>query len=82
MRLQVLDLHQAVFLMLTAYLTGFHATSPESFANAIHDALSLSPTAQLAMRERAKKWAVERFSEDEFRKSWDASGWKKFIPAI
>ncbi|OBZ71200.1 GDP-Man:Man(3)GlcNAc(2)-PP-Dol alpha-1,2-mannosyltransferase [Grifola frondosa] len=61
--------------------TGYHATSPETFAEALHTALTLSPEAELALRLRARTWAVQRFSEEEFEKEWDASGWKKWLRA-
>jgi len=60
--------------------TGYHATSPENFAEALHTVLTLSPEVELAMRQRARTWAVQRFSEAEFEKSWTASGWKKWLP--
>ncbi|EMD39617.1 glycosyltransferase family 4 protein [Gelatoporia subvermispora B] len=59
--------------------TGFHATSAETFANALHTALTLPPDAALAMRTRARNWAVQRFSEEEFAKGWAASGWRAWL---
>jgi alpha-1,2-mannosyltransferase len=35
----------------------------------------------LALRERARTWAVQRFSEEEFEKGWNESGWKKWLPS-
>jgi len=60
--------------------TGFHARDSDSFAEALHNALSLSTAEELAMRERARKWAVQRFAEAEFVKGWDASGWLSWLP--
>ncbi|KAM6494268.1 mannosyltransferase [Amanita muscaria] len=60
--------------------TGFHARDSDSFAEALHNALSLSNAEELAMRERARKWAVQRFSEEEFVKGWDSSGWLSWLP--
>ncbi|KAH7874708.1 mannosyltransferase [Lentinula edodes] len=59
--------------------TGYHADSVEAFAEALHSALSLSTDEDLAMRQRARAWAVQRFSEEEFEKGWNASRWKSFI---
>jgi len=59
--------------------TGFHARDPDSFADALHQALSLSKAEESAMRKRARQWAVQRFSEEEFVKGWNASGWQKSL---
>lgn len=59
--------------------TGFHAKDVGEFAQALHDALSLSDAEALAMRERGRTSAVARFSEQEFEKAWDASGWKNWL---
>ncbi|KAH9932777.1 mannosyltransferase [Epithele typhae] len=59
--------------------TGFHANSPESFAEAFHTVFTLPPEADLAMRHRARTWAVQKFSEAEFEKGWNASGWRKWL---
>lgn len=67
---------------LTALLirnTGFHARDPDSFAEALHQALSLPITEAHGIRERTRQWAVQRFSEEEFVKAWDASGWQKHL---
>jgi len=45
----------------------------------MHEILALSFDEQLAMRSRARRLAVERFSEQEFVKGWDSSGWKAFL---
>ena len=64
-----------------ALLTGYHATSPETFAEAFHTVLTLPPEEDLALRQRARTWAVQRFSEAEFEKGWNESGWKKWLPS-
>jgi alpha-1,2-mannosyltransferase len=45
----------------------------------MHEILTLSFDEQLAVRSCARRLAVERFSEQEFVKSWDSSGWKRFV---
>jgi len=59
--------------------TGFHAQDLDSFAEALHHALSLPHAEEMAVRERARNWAVQRFSEEEFVKGWDASGWSNWL---
>ena len=59
--------------------TGYHATSPETFADAFHSVFTLSPEADRAMRTRARTWAVQKFSEQEFERGWDASGWRRWL---
>ncbi|KAH9831328.1 mannosyltransferase [Rhodofomes roseus] len=61
--------------------TGYHATSPETFAEAFHNVLTLPPEEDLALRERARTWAVQRFSEEEFEKGWNESGWRRWLPS-
>ncbi|WVQ83370.1 hypothetical protein IAT38_005511 [Cryptococcus sp. DSM 104549] len=56
--------------------TGYHATDAPSFAAALHEAFSLSPSQSLKMRKAARALAVEKFSEQEFEKSWD-KGWER-----
>jgi alpha-1,2-mannosyltransferase len=58
---------------------GFHATTADGFAQALHNALSLSPDDDIMMRARGRESAVRRFSEHKFEQSWDASGWKKWL---
>ena len=60
--------------------TGFHATEPVSFAEKLHEALSMDEEEQRAMRERGRKWAVERFSRAGFEEAWEASGWRQWLP--
>lgn len=59
--------------------TGYHATSPETFAEAFHTVFTLSPEADIAMRKRARTWAVKKFSAEEFEKGWDESGWRRWL---
>nr|XP_019005182.1 alpha-1,2-mannosyltransferase [Kwoniella mangroviensis CBS 8507]OCF68643.1 alpha-1,2-mannosyltransferase [Kwoniella mangroviensis CBS 8507] len=56
--------------------TGFHATDAGSFAEAIHQAFTLSPEESLRMRKAAREAAVKKFSEREFEKGWQL-GWKR-----
>lgn len=56
--------------------TGFHATSPDTFASQLATILALEPEAKVAMRERARKNATERFSEAVFEEGWMTS-WRK-----
>lgn len=58
---------------------GYHAKTPEEFADAIHTVLNLPPDEELELRKRARTWAVQRFSEQEFEKFWDESGWKNVM---
>lgn len=65
--------------VLLVFVLGYHATTPEGFADGIHTALTLPPVEELAMRDRARKLAVQKFSEVEFEKAWNESGWKKWL---
>ncbi|PPQ63599.1 hypothetical protein CVT24_004459 [Panaeolus cyanescens] len=60
-------------------LTGYHATNTEEFAEAMHVVLSLPSEEERNIRFRTRAWAVERFSEKEFEKGWNASGWRQFL---
>lgn len=60
--------------------TGFHAKAPGEFATAMHEILTLDPVQTTTLRERARRWATERFSEEEFVKGWEKSGWRSHIP--
>ncbi|RPD56623.1 mannosyltransferase [Lentinus tigrinus ALCF2SS1-7] len=59
--------------------TGYHATSPETFAEAFHTVFTLSTESDIAMRKRARTWAVQKFSAEEFEKGWDESGWRRWL---
>ncbi|KAI9566213.1 glycosyltransferase family 4 protein [Boletus coccyginus] len=55
--------------------TGFHARTSGGFAAALHEILMMDTATQRGYRERARRWAVERFSEEEFVRGWEGSGW-------
>ncbi|KIJ59041.1 glycosyltransferase family 4 protein [Hydnomerulius pinastri MD-312] len=59
--------------------TGFHAKTPGEFAAAMHEILTMDAATEKAYRERARQWAVERFSEEEFVKAWEGSEWRKYV---
>ncbi|TFK40482.1 mannosyltransferase [Crucibulum laeve] len=59
--------------------TGYHAQTPVEFAGALQTVLSLLPEEDISLRRRARTWAVQRFSEDEFEKGWNASGWRDWL---
>jgi len=59
--------------------TGFHGTTPETFAQLFHKVFSLAEVDEVEMRTRARTWAVQRFSQEEFEKEWDESGWRGFL---
>jgi alpha-1,2-mannosyltransferase len=60
-------------------ITGYHALTPHTFSVAMHEILTLPFDEQLALRARARRSAIERFSEQEFVKGWDSIGWKAFL---
>lgn len=61
-------------------LLGFHAVTVEEYTEALETILSLSPDDELYMlRWRARAWAVQRFSEEEFEKGWNQGGWRKWL---
>jgi hypothetical protein len=66
-------------LSLSVIIPGYHATTPQTFAAAIHSVLTLSRVEDLALRQRARTWAVQKFSVEEFERGWNASGWHKWI---
>ena len=53
---------------------------PETFAEAFHTVLSLSKDEEIALRSRARTWAVHQFSREEFEKTWEGSGWQAWLP--
>jgi alpha-1,2-mannosyltransferase len=59
--------------------TGYHATSPETFAERIYEALSLSDDDDFAMRSRGRAWASHKFSREGFEEDWEASGWRQWL---
>jgi alpha-1,2-mannosyltransferase len=60
------------------YDVGYHAETPETFADALHAVLTLDRLEELTLRKRARTWAVQRFSEEEFVKGWNASRWRDY----
>ncbi|KAI6039650.1 glycosyltransferase family 4 protein [Pisolithus marmoratus] len=60
--------------------TGFHAKTPGEFASALHEILTMDPAQAKALRERGRRWATERFSEEEFVRGWEKSGWRSHLP--
>ncbi|KAJ7041151.1 mannosyltransferase [Mycena alexandri] len=70
---------QDIVVPFQGKITGYHAKTHTEFASAIHTALTLSPEEDLAIRQRARTWAVQRFSEFEFEAAWEASGWSKLL---
>ncbi|KAI0698166.1 mannosyltransferase [Cytidiella melzeri] len=56
--------------------TGFHATTPEMYAETFHKVFSLDEEEEIELRTRARVWAVQRFSQEEFEKGWSESGWR------
>jgi len=63
----------------TSLPPGYHAKSPEEFAECFHSVFQLSRVEDLALRQRAQTWAVKRFSNEEFEKGWDNSRWKDWL---
>jgi len=60
-------------------LTGYHATSADTFAEMFHTVFTLTKSDDLALRQRARTWAVQRFSNEEFEYGWKASNWKDWL---
>lgn len=60
-------------------MAGYHATTAETFAEKLYEALTLSKDSDLALRQRARQWATMTFSEQEFEKGWEGSEWKKWL---
>ncbi|KAJ7147269.1 hypothetical protein C8R46DRAFT_1129842 [Mycena filopes] len=68
-----------IVIPLQGKITGYHVKTPADFAAVIHAALTLSPEEDVAIRARARTWAVQRFSEAEFEAAWEASGRVGFL---
>jgi alpha-1,2-mannosyltransferase len=49
--------------------TGFMATTPETYADAMHKILSLSTEDAYVIQKRARSSATQRFSEESFKKN-------------
>ncbi|TDL23335.1 UDP-Glycosyltransferase/glycogen phosphorylase [Rickenella mellea] len=56
--------------------TGYHATETLAFVEAMQTVLAMPKDDEIAMRSRARRWAVQRFSREKFEKGWEKSGWK------
>lgn len=50
--------------------TGFHASSINAFARRIDEVFSMPESEKLAMRERARALALEKFNEATFDTQW------------
>lgn len=59
--------------------TGFHAKTPGEFSAAMHRILTMDGEQERAYRERARRWAVERFSEEAFVRGWEKSAWRSCV---
>ena len=73
-RVHALSINQKTYFCL-----GFHAVTSEEFAGALQTVLTLSHDDESYMRWRARAWAVQRFSEEEFEKGWNQSGWRTWL---
>ena len=61
-------------------LAGFHATALDEFVDRLQMILDLKEEEQLAIREAARRRAVEVFSNDAFCQSWQAHLWSRLSP--
>ncbi|KAN0139176.1 mannosyltransferase [Lactarius tabidus] len=59
--------------------TGFHAKDPESFAQAVHEILTMSEEERRSIRARARQWATTTFSQEAFENGWTQSGWSRWL---
>ncbi|KAH9968034.1 mannosyltransferase [Russula dissimulans] len=50
--------------------TGFHATDPASFAQAVHEVITMPEEERVAIRARARRWATATFSQEAFERGW------------
>ncbi|KAJ9126537.1 hypothetical protein QFC24_001565 [Naganishia onofrii] len=62
----------------SGHRTGFHATDAESFAERIHEILSLPDEEQEAIRRSAREKAEEAFAVEVFEKGWK-EGWGRLM---
>lgn len=70
---------QDIIVAVGGKQTGHHAKTPGEFAEAFHSVFQLSKSEDLALRQRARTWAVKTFSNEEFEKGWDSSRWKDWL---
>ncbi|KAI0345566.1 mannosyltransferase [Trametopsis cervina] len=59
--------------------TGFHATTPEGYAETFSTIFNFKKDEELELRSRARVWAVQRFSQEEFERGWNESGWRSAL---
>lgn len=60
-------------------IVGFHAKDPESFAQAVHEILTMSEEERRSIRARARQWATTTFSQEAFENGWTQSGWSRWL---
>jgi len=60
-------------------IPGFHAKDPESFAQAVHEVMTMSEEERRSIRERARQWATTTFSQEAFENGWTQSGWSRWL---
>lgn len=61
--------------------TGYHAVTPEDFAERIHDALSISKAEERKMREAARGQARDKFSLEGFESGLEGA-WEVLIRSL
>lgn len=59
--------------------TGFHAETTKEFADVMLYVINMKHNERVQMATRARKSVTQRFSEVEFEKAWNASGWRRFL---
>lgn len=59
--------------------TGYHALTPDEFADQAYEILSLPPQEQVAVRTRARRRAQETFGTDSFQSSWRRHLWEPLV---
>jgi glycosyltransferase involved in cell wall biosynthesis len=59
--------------------TGFHCNTEEEYADAFWEVFRMDKGDEVEMRKRARGWAVQAFSEEQFVRSWDESGWMEWM---
>ena len=60
-------------------IVGFHAKDPESFAQAVHEILTMSEEERRSIRARARQWATTTFSQEAFENGWTQSEWSRWL---
>jgi hypothetical protein len=61
------------------YFSGFHARDPETFAQAVHDVITMPEEERVAIRAHARRWATTTFSREAFERGWTRSGWRQWL---